>query len=62
MKTGWDARPCRLQNTLDAVDIFPQRMPSFNMHGRTKIPTITGGILSFLIFTLMMIYTLTKLL
>ena len=36
-------------------------MPGFNMHGRTTLPTITGGIFSFLIFTLMMIYSLTKL-
>ena len=32
------------------------------MRGRTTIPTITGGILTFLIFTLMMVYSLTKLL
>ena len=32
------------------------------MHGRTKIPTITGGLMSFFICILMIVYSLTKLL
>ena len=56
-----NGRPCRLQNTLNAVDIFPQRIPGFNIHGKTTTPTITGGIFSFCIFTLMMVYSLPKL-
>ena len=56
-----NGQPCHLQNTLDTVDIFPQRIPGFTMHGRTTTPTITGGIFSCFIFILMMVYSLPKL-
>ena len=57
---SWDFRMFRLQNSLETLDLFKQPLPQFNMHGRTKIPTITGAIMSFIIVNVMLLYSLTK--
>ena len=59
-ESNWNVRACRFQNTLDNIDIFQIGLPSFNMRGRTRIPTIFGAILSFLIFNLIMVYFALK--
>ena len=46
---------------LNSFDLFQKPLPTFNIHGRTKMPTATGAVVSFLIFCVVMLYSLTKL-
>ena len=51
----------RFQNMLDVLDLFKQRLPTFNIRGRTHVPSIAGGLLSFIIFFVMLMYATLKL-
>ena len=50
----------RLKNTLHAVDFFQRPIPSFNIQGRDSVPSLAGGILSFLVLIILIIYALLK--
>ena len=42
--------------TLDRIDLFKRPVPSFNIRGRTAISSLSGGIMSVIIFCLMLFY------
>ena len=46
--------------TLDAIDLFPQGIPSFNIKGRDSVSSLSGGIFSLLIFAIMIFYSSVK--
>ena len=43
------------------MDLFKRRLPSFNMRGKVFIPSIAGGVLSFSIFYVLLLYAAVKL-
>ena len=50
-----------LGRSLAALDVFPASMPSFNVRGKTAVTTITGSIVSILVFLLVLFYGANKL-
>ena len=49
-----------LMNMLDMLDLFKRRLPTFNMRGSAFVPSIAGGLLSFTIFFVMLMYATVK--
>ena len=47
---------------LDRIDLFKKNIPTFNMRGRTTVASWPGGILSFSIFFIILIYATLKML
>ena len=45
---------------VESIDIFKQDLPTFNVRGKTKIASLAGAIMSFAIFTIMLIYGTIK--
>ena len=45
---------------LDHIDLFKQAIPSFNMRGRQHISSWPGGLMSFFIFFVILIYGALK--
>ena len=50
----------RFESMLDNVDLFKRSVPTFNMRGRLFVPSMAGGVLSFTIFFVMIIYAALK--
>ena len=46
---------------LDMFDLFKRNVPTFNMRGLLYVPSIAGGVLSFTILFVMLIYASVKL-
>ena len=49
-----------MPNVLKKIDIFGQPLPTFNLKGETAIPTLTGGIVTFLILIVFLAYSCLK--
>ena len=45
-----------MSNVLKKIDLFGRPLPSFNLKGETVIPTLTGGICTFLFICLLLAY------
>ena len=45
-----------MPNVLKKIDIFGEPLPGFNLKGDTAIPTLTGGICTFLILIIFIAY------
>ena len=45
-----------MQNFLKRIDIFGQSLPTFNLKGETTVPTLTGGLCTFLIICVFLTY------
>ena len=45
---------------LDLIDLFKKQLPTFNMRGRSFVPSIAGGVLSFAIGFIMLMYATIK--
>ena len=45
-----------MPNGLKKIDLFAQPLPAFNLKGETTVPTLTGGICTFLIICLFLTY------
>ena len=45
-----------MPNVLKKLDIFGQSVPSFNLKGENNIPTLTGGVGTFLIICVFLAY------
>ena len=45
-----------LQNTLSALDLFDKPLPVFNIKGSSSVPSITGALVSSLIYILLALY------
>ena len=45
-----------MPNVLKKIDIFGQPLPAFNLKGQTEIPTLTGGLCTFIIFCVFIAY------
>ena len=54
------ARSFTLQNTIDAIDLFKKRLPTFNMKGKTHVPSYCGAFVSVLVALIVTLYALTK--
>ena len=52
---GW-----HLSNVLASIDIFGKPVPSFNLKGQEKVTTALGGLLSFAIVVILVLYATTK--
>ena len=52
---------CKTQKMIDRIDMFQKDLPTFNMRGATSVASFTGGVLSFSIFVVMMMYASFKL-
>ena len=50
----------RASTMLDHIDLFKQQVPSFNIRGRHSISSWPGGLMSFFIFFVIMIYGALK--
>ena len=59
-KKSKDLSRCTQKNSLAALDLFSQPVPSFNIRGRTKIPTLLGSILSGIVILVMLFYGANK--
>ena len=46
---------------LDAIDLFQKELPRFNMRGRTTVASIPGGLASFSILFIILLYGALKL-
>ena len=51
VSTAW-----HMPNVLKKIDIFGEPLPGFNVKGETAIPTLTGGICTFLIIIIFISY------
>ena len=49
-----------LQNTIDAIDLFKKNLPTFNMKGKTHVPSYFGAFMSVLVALIVTLYGLTK--
>ena len=49
-----------LQNTIDAIDLFKKELPTFNMKGKTHVPSYFGAFMSVLVALIVTVYALTK--
>ena len=49
-----------LQNTIDAIDMFKKELPTFNMKGKTHMPSYFGAFMSVLVALIVVVYGLTK--
>ena len=49
-----------LSKTLDTLDQFKREMPTFNLQGRTAVSSLAGGVMTVVIFSVMMLYALVK--
>ena len=50
----------KVPSLVESFDIFPQDVPAFNIRGRTKVPSFTGAIFSFIIFNILLLYGAIK--
>lgn len=55
------SRPANVSDFLKQVDMFGAKLPTFNIKGHTKVLTVTGGILTSLLFIIFSGYALLKL-
>ena len=46
---------------LERIDVFGEAVPGFNLKGNNKVNTITGGIFSIFLYTVMFMYGLVRL-
>ena len=46
----------RMHSMLERIDVFGQPLPMFNLKGTSEVHTMTGGVLSFAIFVVFIIY------
>ena len=49
-----------IRKALDYLDLFKAPIPSFNIGGRTSVPSLIGGICSFLVMMLVLMYSALK--
>ena len=54
------ASPFTLSNTMDFLDLFKMPLPSFNMRGRSHIPSFCGVFATILICLIASVYGLSK--
>ena len=54
-------RDWRLNTILEKIDVFGTALPAFNLKGRSQVHTKTGGVLTFVISVVMLIYAAIKL-
>ena len=54
------ASPFTLSNTMDFLDLFKSPLPSFNMRGRSHIPSFCGVFATILIYLIASVYGLSK--
>ena len=54
-------KKCSQKNMLDNIDLFQQPLPSFNMQGSTNVASVAGGLASFAIFLVLLLYGVIKL-
>ena len=47
-------------SVLQRFDIFGQTLPTFNIDGKEKVNTIIGGFFTVIIFTIVLLYGITK--
>ena len=45
-----------MQSLLQRIDIFGSSLPAFNLKGQTMVHTISGGVATFLVIVVMLIY------
>ena len=50
-----------LQRVFHSVDFFTKDMPQLNLRGETKVPTVFGGLLTIVFFTIIFLYSTMKL-
>ena len=49
-----------MQNFFKKIDIFGKPLPSFNLKGETKVPTLAGGLVTFMIICVFLTYGCLK--
>ena len=49
-----------LQNTIDAIDQFKKELPTFNIKGKTHVPSYFGAFMSVQIALIVILYGMTK--
>ena len=49
-----------VRNVLQRLDIFGEPLPSFNVRGHETVNSVFGGICSVIIFTIVLLYGVTK--
>ena len=47
---------------LPKIDTFGANIPTFNLRGKTQVHTLAGGVLTFVITVIMLVYATIKLL
>ena len=50
----------KTQNMLNWIDLFQKQLPTFNMRGTTTVASKAGGVLSFSIFFILLMYATLK--
>ena len=50
----------KLHNLLINMDVFGKSLPAFNLKGQPIVHTMTGGIITFVIVVVMLIYASIK--
>ena len=49
-----------MERILPEIDTFGADLPPFNLRGETQVYTITGGIVTFIITVIMLLYSTVK--
>ena len=47
----------KMHSMLERIDAFGQRIPAFNMKGRTRVHTLTGGCFTFFVVVILLVYS-----
>lgn len=50
-----------INKTIDKIDFFSKPIPTFNMRGKKKIPSLAGGFLSISVVMVVLLYATVKL-
>lgn len=51
----------KLHSMLERIDTFGEPLPGFNLKGKTTVHTRTGGLLTFFVTVVLLIYSTLKL-
>ena len=52
----------KMHSMLERIDIFGQDLPGFNLKGTSTVHTLTGGLFTFIVVIISLVYGTIKLL
>ena len=58
---GKNLKKFTLRNSLAAIDLFPAKVPNFNIRGATNVTSVGGSILSCMVLLILVFYGANKL-